>query len=431
MKAAKLLTTQPVVVMSGRGGCGKTFVVSSILKMKAGYPLADSFSGEGIDSNPLLEDTNEEETLHVEPSCDVPLPQTSSPKSSLSLTTTSHVSDEHPIDSQENKETHLPQTDPTSEIQDQVLLTAPTGKAAALLGRRTKIPSYTLHSVIFSFFSWLKMKKKSKEEKDWKFSKVRLLVCDECSLISVRLFSTLINILSERTKLQQVVLLGDIDQLPSIEAGNFLSDVFHALEPHGVSIKLSTNHRSDSKHIVQNAIKIAKQQLPVFTDLKGGFVSIGYPSKQNDEDSNIVADRVKMLLNKPELPQPEKSQFVAFRRKDCCLINELCAVHYNKHSIKDNRGRFDFQIGDKVCLRRNTVCFDEYKKEEVKLCNGEMFFIKDIIEVVDNHSKKKTYFVLDDGERSMKISLGMLKKLSHAWARTIHTFQVKLFLTSL
>lgn len=30
LKAAKLLTTKPVVVMSGRGGCGKTFVVSSI-----------------------------------------------------------------------------------------------------------------------------------------------------------------------------------------------------------------------------------------------------------------------------------------------------------------------------------------------------------------------------------------------------------------
>lgn len=269
------------------------------------------------------------------------------------------------------------------------------------------------------------------EEDSWKFSAVHLLVCDECSLISVRLFSTLINILMENSKLQQVILLGDIDQLPSIEPGNFLSDVYYALESHGGSNTLKTNHRTDSELIVQNAIKFSQKQMPLFTDSRGGFVSLPYHSNQNDEDSNTVAQIVRNLLDNKtaiELPEPQMSQFVAFRRNDCSLINELCATHYNRHCVKDSRGRLDFQIGDKVCLRRNTVCVDEYEKEDVKLCNGEIFFIKDIIADVDNQSKKTTYFVLDNGERTMKIDVRMLKKMSHAWARTIHTFQVKLFL---
>ena len=439
LKAAKLLTTKPVVVMSGRGGCGKTFVVSSILRMKAGYPLADS-SGEEESDPGLLPENTDEDIEALQESLDhqtllAPNLQSShrSFPDELSELHQSLSSKCHPTDAQANHESCLVSTY-ASQIEEEVLLTAPTGKAAALLRRRTKIPAYTLHSVIFSFFSWLKWKKeKSKgdnEEKEaWKFSKVRLLVCDECSLISVRLFATLIDILLRNSKLQQVVLLGDIDQLPSIEAGNFLSDVYRALEPHGASIKLTTNHRTNSAHIVQNAVKISQQQMPMFTKSDGGFVSLEYPSKQADEDSNTIAFKVRALLSDTELPDPKRSQFVAFRNKDCTLINELCAVHYNSHSIRNEKGKFDFRIGDKVCLRRNTVCFDENKNEEIKLCNGEIFFIKDIIQEVSNRSIE-TYFVLDDDDRTVKINLQMLKKLRHAWARTIHTFQVKVFTRS-
>lgn len=442
LKAAKLLTTKPVVVMSGRGGCGKTFVVSSILKMKAGYLPVDSSGEDQIDPCLLPENTDEEpgaallESLDLQSST-APNLQSShqsfpGEQSELHQSLSSKC---QPTDPQANHES-CPVSTYASEIEDEVLLTAPTGKAAALLCRRTTIPAYTCHSVIFSFFSWLKRKKKKEKEKSteaeneeteaWKFSEVRLLVCDECSLISVRLFATLIDILSRNSKLQQVVLLGDIAQLPSIEPGNLLSDVFHALDRHGASIKLRTNHRTDSAHIVQNAINISQQQMPLFTNSDGGFVSLEYPAKNTGEDSNTIAEKVRTLLKETELPEPKKSQFVAFRNNDCSLINELCAVHYNNHSIKNDNGKSDFQIGDKVCLRRNTVCFDENEKKEIKLNNAEIFFIKDIIEEQTDQSKE-TYFVLDDEDRAIKVNLRVLKKLSHAWARTIHTFQVKVF----
>lgn len=438
LEAAKLLTTKPVVVISGKGGCGKTFVVSSILRMKA-----DSSGEEESDPYLLPENTDEEGTANIEALQESLNPQTSLAPDLQRLSSHRSFPDElselhqslsskcHPTDPQANHESS-PVSTYASQIEEEVLLTAPTGKAAALLRKRTGIPAYTLHSVIFRFFSWLKRKKKknkdeNEEKEAWKFSKVRLLVCDECSLISVRLFATLIDILRRNSKLQQVVLLGDIDQLPSIEAGNFLSDVYRALEPHGASIKLTTIHRTDSAHIVQNATNISQQQMPIFTKSDGGFVSLEYPSKQTDEDSNTIADKVRALLKDTELPEPKRSQFVAFRNKDCTLINELCAVHYNSHSIRNEKGKFDFRIGDKVCLRRNTVCFDENKDEEIKLCNGEIFFIKDIIKEVSSRSTE-TYFVLDDDDRTVKINLQMLKKLRHAWARTIHTFQVKVFL---
>ena len=381
VQAAKLITEKPVVMMSGRGGCGKTFVASEVLK----------------------------KALEVK-------------KERVRQDNPFNLDDSNVADPSRKVKTKL------QEVDDEVLLTAPTGKAASVLGKRIGIPSYTLHSVIYSRLHWVEDGKG-----DWKFSKVRLLVCDECSLISVRVFSKLIRILCEHAQLQQVILLGDINQLPSIEPGNLLSDAFQALMPHGLSITLNKNHRSESELIVQNAAVISKQKMPCF-DPHRGFFSVEYQSERNDSDTEcikitqVVKDVLQNEAHPFVLPEPEASQFVAFRRNDCDNINELCARHYNDHSIKDSHGKLQFEVGDKVCVRRNMECLDEYQDEVVKLCNGEIFFIRDIIVETDEQKKeKKMFYCLDNGDITMKIDFRMLRaaKLSHAWARTIHTFQVR------
>ena len=54
-------------------------------------------------------------------------------------------------------------------------------------------------------------------------------------------------------QIRKLVLLGDILQLPSIEPGNFLTDVFYAMDAFGCSVLLRTNHRSDGELITANA----------------------------------------------------------------------------------------------------------------------------------------------------------------------------------
>jgi hypothetical protein len=71
-----------------------------------------------------------------------------------------------------------------------------------------------------------KKEEEGEEETEWKYCKTEVLVVDECSLVSVRLFATLLNILLENSNLWKIVLLGDYRQLPSIEPGNFLEHVF-------------------------------------------------------------------------------------------------------------------------------------------------------------------------------------------------------------
>lgn len=380
INAAKLITQKPVVVMSGRGGCGKTFVVSNVLskalEMKKQCVLQE-FAGDLDDENVSTSD------------------------------------DERDKASKTRQE----------EIEEEVLITAPTGKAASILGRRTSLPSHTLHSVIYSCTFW----EQAGGQGDWKFNNVRLLVCDECSMISVRVFSKLLSCLTRWTQLQQVILLGDVDQLPSIEPGNFLSDIYTALEAHGVAIRLRTNHRTDSELIVRNAVKISNHQMPTFDPLRFLSVPYGFGGNDSDRETNTVTEVVKTVLQREELRDHRSSQFVAFRRKDCDIINELCALHYNNHSALDRHRKPDYRVGDKICIRRNVECFDVYQKKPVKLCSGEIFFITEIIQEQDNLGKKRVFFSLDNGNSIIKISFQELRaaKLAHSWARTIHTFQVK------
>lgn len=97
-----------------------------------------------------------------------------------------------------------------------ILLTAPTGKAANLLGLRSGgMKGYTLHQVVYSYFTW----KRNSDDRRWVFSDVCVLVVDESSLVSVTIFQQLLRALSTAARLSKVILLGDVNQLPSIEPG--------------------------------------------------------------------------------------------------------------------------------------------------------------------------------------------------------------------
>ena len=66
------------------------------------------------------------------------------------------------------------------------------------------------------------------------------------------------------SELLKVVLLGDVLQLPSIEPGNLMSDVFAALKTRDFVVELNVNHRSEGKLLFENAKRISQRQLPTF-----------------------------------------------------------------------------------------------------------------------------------------------------------------------
>ncbi|XP_057879630.1 DNA helicase B [Melospiza georgiana] len=337
-----------------------------------------------------------------------------------------------------------------------VLFTAPTGRATSLLREKTQLPAYTLHQIICSFKSW----RRSDQQQPWKFSAVTVLIVDEGSLVSVRILSLVLKLLCEHAQLAKLIILGDTRQLPSIDPGNMLADIFEGLKSRGFSVELRTNHRAESQLIVDNASRISHRQLPEFDEVlkvsawneemtmpipEKKFIFIALPAGGNCENLQTA---IKILLKKgPGLEDAKQSQFIAFRRQDCDLINELCCQHYSGHLTRDPKNRFLFQTGDKIASTRNVYLKDllatcgvregsngqecrsgetpltaESNEEGKRLCNGDIFFITEDVEI-----DKQRLLTISSTDGSMfTVNYTALRKLCHirhAWARTIHTFQ--------
>ncbi|GCC22489.1 DNA helicase B isoform X2 [Chiloscyllium punctatum] len=424
LKAAIMMCENPVTVISGKGGCGKTTLVSHIFSTVVK-------NMESADNEELLQACRDLEQDEWAPeSWDIPVGKT-------------------------------PNGDSVEEVDVRkvsVLFTAPTGKAASLLKKKTGFNAYTLHQVIWNFWATEKSIASGKPH-DWMFSDVQVLIVDEGSLVSVCILSTVLKLLMQHANLKKLIILGDVRQLPSIEPGNLLSDVYSSLNRIRWSIELPTNHRAESQLIIDNAAKIAEMSLKsTYKELQYDavmhisksidviiptpdkkFILVSLPSIHNSTGADLQK-AIECLLNSkaPGLDDDETSQFIAFRRTDCDLINELCCKKYAGHPIRNHKNKFDFQVGDKVCCSKNGYVRDftqqseaqtksESKEEKrIRLCNGEIFFIAEYkIEQVKNQSFH--YLLLDDKDnRQILVNYKSVMKecrLQHAWAKTIHTFQ--------
>ncbi|NWH43724.1 HELB helicase, partial [Fregata magnificens] len=337
-----------------------------------------------------------------------------------------------------------------------VLFTAPTGRAASLLSEKTKLPAYTLHQIIYSFKSW----RQSEQVQPWKFSTVTILIVDEGSLVSVHVLSLVLKLLCEHAQLAKLIILGDTRQLPSIDPGNMLADIFEGLKSRGFSVELQTNHRAESQLIVDNASRISHRKFPEFDEVlkvpgwneemtmpspEKKFILIALPAGGGCDNLQTA---IKALLKKgPGLQDAKQSQFIAFRRQDCDLINELCCQHYSNHVTRDHKNRLLFQIDDKISCTRNTYLKDllpdrgfredpnrheckggettltaDTAEEGKRLCNGDIFFITGDAEM----DKQRFLTISSTYGSTFTVKYKALKKLchiKHAWARTIHTFQ--------
>lgn len=424
--ALETICANAVTVLSGKGGCGKTTIVSRLFK-------------------------------HME---------------HLEETEVQQACEDFEQDQEASEEwLDCPKQSPAGvDKAVEVLLTAPTGKAAGLLRQRTDLPAYTLCQVNYSFYMW---KTKNEVDKPWKFSTVRVLVVDEGSLVSVGIFKSVLQLLCKHSKLSKLIILGDVRQLPSIEPGNMLQDVFETLKSRQCAIELKTNHRTESQLIVDNATRISRRQFPKFDaelNICGNptlplsiqdktFIFVRLPEEDSRSQSSKGEHRsnlytaVKTLLQGKDFCSFESSktsQFIAFRRQDCDLINDCCCKHYTGHLIKDHEKKLIFAVGDKICCTRNAYLSDLLPDKDqeaegkgygdapdddakikqdfessTRLCNGEIFFITR--DVTDVTFKRKRLLTINN-EAGLEVTVDFSKlmancQIKHAWARTIHTFQ--------
>lgn len=281
-----------------------------------------------------------------------------------------------------------------------ILLAAPTGRAAKRMTEATGLEAKTIHRLLeFKPPEGYQKNEENPLEGD-------ALIVDESSMIDIILMNSLLKAIPSHMRL---VLVGDIDQLPSVGAGNVLRDL---IDSECVPVIRLTRifRQAQNSRIIMNAHRINKGKYPEISNSKNSdFFFI------EDEDvehaSAQIVDLVKRRLPKTYNIMPTAIQVLTPMQRGivgAANLNIALQEAINPTEILLRRSGLTFRLHDKVMQIKNN-----YDKE---VFNGDIGVIQD----VDMENKTLTV-VYDD--RSVEYDITELDELVQAYATTIHKSQ--------
>ncbi len=286
-------------------------------------------------------------------------------------------------------------------LKKTVILAAPTGRAAKQMEEATGHMASTIHRLL----------KYNPVKHDFEFGMKNKLaadcvIIDESSMLDQWLAYKLFSALAPHTK---VILVGDVDQLPSVGPGNVLWDIIATEKiPY---VRLTDIFRQDEKGlIVVNAHRINKGQKPIFPE-KGELTDFYFIE---EDDPKVIKELVCALVT-TRLP----NKFSFHPTRDIQVITPMHKGETGVHSLNvelqkrlnpDGReivGRDKvLRVGDKVMQTVNDYDLDVF--------NGDIGTIVDIGErdlVVRFNGRRKKY----DRKK--------MDDIIHAYALTVHKSQ--------
>lgn len=244
-------------------------------------------------------------------------------------------------------------------------LASPTGRAAKRLSEATGQKASTIHRLL----GYSPENGGFEHDEDYPLP-ADMIIIDEASMLDLQLFNNLLKALLPTAHL---LLVGDIDQLPSVGAGNVLRDVIASGIAHVTRLD-QIFRQDDSSHIVSNAHRINQGQQP-YTDNASKdfyFFNISDPEKA----AAMVVEIVKTKIpERWDIDPMREIQVIAPMYRGAAGVNSLNARLQNELN-SDARlanvkiGDRIFRVGDKIMQTRNN-----YEKD---VFNGDIGFIHSI-----------------------------------------------------
>ena len=297
----------------------------------------------------------------------------------------------------------------------EVLLTAPTGRAAKRMSEATGCPAKTIHRLL----------EFSGEEGGFARNEdnpldAKMVIVDEMSMVDIFLMRSLLKALKPGTRL---VMVGDADQLPSVGAGNVLGDLIES----GVMpvVRLTQIFRQAGESmIIQNAHRINHGEMPLMNGKGTDFFIERRDTIQAAMDSliQLVSKRLPDYMQLDPLRDiqvlsPTKKGDIGVSQ----LNNRLQEVLNPAQRGKPERVRGDtrFRVGDKVMQIRNNYQLEWTRDSEkgIGVFNGDMGFITGIDP--EEHTVEVTF----DDERTAEYDDEILEELELAYCVSVHKSQ--------
>lgn len=302
-----------------------------------------------------------------------------------------------------------------------VALSAPTGRAAkrmtSLSGREAK----TVHRLLEVGFGGDDILREFTRNEDLPLD-YDAVILDEASMMDVLLTGSLCAALNKNARL---ILVGDVDQLPPVGAGNVLKDIISAeLVP---VVRLSSVFRQAAESmIVVNAHKINKGEYPIYNEKDKDFYFVS-ASGGTEKIADMVADVVKNRLPKAYgFDAKADIQVITPMKKTASGVFDLNvklqeALNPPSESKKEkNYLNRIYREGDKVMQIRNNYDLvwtkaDDKETEGTGIFNGDMGVIEKV--------EKSSVTVIFDDEKRVVYENSALEDLDHAYAVTVHKSQ--------
>ncbi|MCT9104656.1 ATP-dependent RecD-like DNA helicase [Streptomyces mirabilis] len=288
-----------------------------------------------------------------------------------------------------------------------VVLAAPTGRAAKRLAELTGADASTVHRLLE-----LKPGGDAAYDKDRPLD-ADLVVVDEASMLDLLLANKLVKAVPPGAHL---LFVGDVDQLPSVGAGEVLRDLLVDRSPIP-SVRLTQVFRqAQQSGVVTNAHRINSGQHPVTDGMKDFFLFV---EDETEEAGRLTVDvAARRIPAKFGLDPRRDIQVLAPMHRGPAgagTLNGLLqqAITPGRPDLPEKRfGGRVFRVGDKVTQIRNN-----YEKGENGVFNGTV----GVVTSLDSEEQRLT--VLTDEDEEVPYDFDELDELAHAYAVTIHRSQ--------
>ena len=299
-------------------------------------------------------------------------------------------------------------------------LCAPTGRASKRMSEATGCDAKTIHRLldVSSGEELLNEPKFNKNAQDLLTEDA--IIVDEASMIDVTLFNALLQAIKPGAR---IILIGDIDQLPSVGEGNTLNDIIASGQFSVVCLNEIFRQASNSG-IVSNAHKINKGELLDFNEKYDDFFFV---QKEESKIPEYIADLCKNrlprkygkdIIDQIQIITPTKKGMCGTGSLNYIMQESLNPQESNKSQLAKGQSRV-FRVGDRVMQTKNNynIEFTENKNgiEIVGsgIFNGDIGTIKSIN---DN-------MIVDFGGRIVEYMHSDLDELDHSYAITVHKSQ--------
>lgn len=310
-----------------------------------------------------------------------------------------------------------------------ISLAAPTGRAAKRMSETTGYEAKTIHRLLevngvvddkdgSSHGEFLRNEENPLE--------ADVVIVDEMSMVDISLFNSLLKAIPLNCRL---VMVGDIDQLPSVGPGNVLHDIIASEKFSTVKLEKIFRQAMESD-IVKNAHKVNNGEKIKLDNKSSDFFFI------EESDAIHITARIWRLLSQ-KLPN-----YVDARTSDIQVITPMKKGNLGTYKLNEdlqralnpkaiNKKEYELPNGkilrehDKVMQNKNDYKLDWIIKGmyDIPIETGKGVFNGDIGEVIEIDKLNKKVEVLYDENRYVKYDFTDLDEIELAYAITIHKSQ--------